>query len=87
MKIKLIKDFPYSLKGYDYNYGKAGDEVELTPDLVRMAKEVGAYVEPEEEPEEEEPEEVEELEEEPEVVQKPVKWLPNGKPASTKGKK
>lgn len=84
MKIKLIKDFPYSLKGYDYNYGKAGDEVELTPDLVRMAKEVGAYVEPEEEPEEvEEPEEEEELE----VVQKPVKWLPNGKPASTKGKK
>ena len=51
MKIKLIKDFPYSLKGYDYNYGKAGDEVELTPDLVRMAKEVGAYVEPKEVPE------------------------------------
>ena len=68
MKIKLIKDFPYSLKGYDYNYGKAGDEVELTPDLVRMAKEVGAYVEPEEEPEEvSEPEEVPEPE-----VEKPV---------------
>ena len=61
MKIKLIKDFPYSLKGYDYNYGKAGDEVELTPDLVRMAKEVGAYVEPKEE---EVPE--------PEVEEKPV---------------
>lgn len=75
-KIKLIKDFAYSLKGYDYNLAHAGEEVELTWDLIRMAKEVGAYVEPEEEPEEE-----------PEVVQKPVKWLPNGKPASTKGKK
>ena len=72
MKIKLIKDFPYSLKGYDYNYGKAGDEVELTPDLVRMAKEVGAYVEPKEEvPEPEEAPEPEEISE-PEVEEKPV---------------
>lgn len=51
MKVKLIKDFAYSLKGYDYNLGHAGEEVELTPDLARMAKEVGAVVkEPKKQP-------------------------------------
>ena len=42
VKIKLIKDFAYSNKGYDYNLGHAGDEVEVTEDIARMAKEVGA---------------------------------------------
>lgn len=45
MKVKLIKDFAYSLHGYDYNLGHKGEEVELTEDLARMAKEVGAVEE------------------------------------------
>ena len=40
--VRLVKDFAYSIHGYDYNLGHAGDEVELTPDLVRMARETGA---------------------------------------------
>lgn len=73
MKIKFLKKFDYSLKGYDIHTANPGDELDLPDDIVKMAWIVGVA------------EQV--VVEEPKTAQQPVKWLPNGKPASTKGKK